>query len=176
MNGNLVSGWNLSFERHTNRVSGEGAENNSIGRFVLKVHCNYVVRFEVYRKRHFNPCTAHPLQWRHNGRDGVSNHQPHDCSLNRLFRHRWKKNIKAPRHWPLCGEFSDDRWFPAQRSSNVENVSIWRRQHVRIQTDGHQTKFGHWVRWPLCDKPSVAKTISKVKRCIITLNFIIFFQ
>ena len=22
------------------------------------------------------------LQWRHNGRDGVSNHQPHDCLLN----------------------------------------------------------------------------------------------
>ena len=23
--------------------------------------------------------TLIPLQWRHNGRDGVSNHQPHDC-------------------------------------------------------------------------------------------------
>ena len=28
------------------------------------------------------------LQWRHNGRDSVSNHQPHDCLLNRLFRGR----------------------------------------------------------------------------------------
>ena len=27
-----------------------------------------------------------PLQWRHNERDGVSNHQPHDCLLNRLFK------------------------------------------------------------------------------------------
>ena len=26
--------------------------------------------------------------WRHNGRDGVSNHQPHDCLLNCLFRRR----------------------------------------------------------------------------------------
>ena len=25
------------------------------------------------------------LQWRHNGRYGVSNHQPHDCLLNRLL-------------------------------------------------------------------------------------------
>ena len=25
------------------------------------------------------------LRWRHNGRDSVSNHQPHDCLLNRLF-------------------------------------------------------------------------------------------
>ena len=31
------------------------------------------------------------LQWRHNERDGVSNHQPHDCLLNRLFRHRSNK-------------------------------------------------------------------------------------
>ena len=22
------------------------------------------------------------------------------------------QNIKAPRHWPLCGEFTDDRWIP----------------------------------------------------------------
>ena len=23
-----------------------------------------------------------------------------------------KKNIKAPRHWPLWGEFTDDQWIP----------------------------------------------------------------
>ena len=33
-------------------------------------------------------------QWRHNGRDSVSNHKPHDCLLNRLFRHRSKKTSK----------------------------------------------------------------------------------
>ena len=33
-------------------------------------------------------------QWRHNGRDGVSNHQPHDCLLNRLFKRRSKKTSK----------------------------------------------------------------------------------
>ena len=49
------------------------------------------------------------LRWRHNGRDRVSNHHPHDCLLNRLFR---RENIKAPRHWPLCGEFTGDRWIP----------------------------------------------------------------
>ena len=35
-----------------------------------------------------------PLRWRHNGRDSVSNHQPHDCLLNRLFRRRSKKTSK----------------------------------------------------------------------------------
>ena len=34
------------------------------------------------------------LRWRHNDNDGVSNHQPHDCLLNRLFRHRSKKTSK----------------------------------------------------------------------------------
>ena len=48
------------------------------------------------------------LRWRHNGHDAVSNHHPRDCLLNRLF----KVNIKAPRHWPLCGEFTGDRWIP----------------------------------------------------------------
>ena len=23
-----------------------------------------------------------------------------------------EENIKAPRHWPLCGEFTGDRWIP----------------------------------------------------------------
>ena len=56
-------------------------------------------------------CTA--LQWRRNERDGVWNHQPRA----RLFtqpsiRAQIKENIKAPRHWPLCGEFTGDRWIP----------------------------------------------------------------
>ena len=34
------------------------------------------------------------LQWRHNDHDGVSNHQPHGCLLNRLFRRRSKKTTK----------------------------------------------------------------------------------
>ena len=38
------------------------------------------------------------LQWRHNERDGVLNHQRFDCLLSRLFRCRSKKNINALRH------------------------------------------------------------------------------
>ena len=34
------------------------------------------------------------LQWRHDGRDGVSNHQAHDYLLNRLFGHISKKTLK----------------------------------------------------------------------------------
>ena len=35
-----------------------------------------------------------------------------------------KENIKAPCHWPLCGEFTGTGEFPAQKASNAENVSI----------------------------------------------------
>ena len=58
------------------------------------------------------------LLWRHNGRDGVSNHQPHDCLLNRSFRRRSKKHqssaslafvwgihrgpVNSPHKWPVA--------------------------------------------------------------------------
>ena len=71
------------------------------------------------------------LQWRHNEHDGVSNHQPHDCSLNRLFRRRSKKTSKL-RVTGLCeGNSPVTGEFPAQRASNAENVSIWWRHHVQ---------------------------------------------
>ena len=44
------------------------------------------------------------LQWRHNGRDDVSNHRCLDCLLNRLFSRRSKKTSKL-RVNGLC-----DRW------------------------------------------------------------------
>ena len=34
------------------------------------------------------------LCWRHNDQNGVSNHQPHGCLLNRLFRRRSNKTSK----------------------------------------------------------------------------------
>ena len=52
------------------------------------------------------------LQWRHNGHDSVSNQQPHDRFTQPFIQTQIKENIKAPRHWPLCGEFTGDRWIP----------------------------------------------------------------
>ena len=69
------------------------------------------------------------LRWRHNGCDGVSNHQPHDCLLNRLFGWRSKKTSKL-RVTGLCaGNSPGTGEFPAQMASNAENVSIWWRHH-----------------------------------------------
>ena len=69
------------------------------------------------------------LRWRHNGRDSVSNHQLHDCLLNRLFRRRSKKTSKL-RVTGLCvGNSPGTGEFPAQMASNAENASIWWRHH-----------------------------------------------
>ena len=76
--------------------------------------------------------TVLPLQWRHIRRDGVSNHQPHDCLLNRLFRRRSKKTSKV-RVTGLCaGNSPVTGEFPAQMLSYAENVSIWWRHHVNM--------------------------------------------
>ena len=40
----------------------------------------------------------------------------HDFLLNRLFKAQIKENIKVPRYWPLCGEFTGDRWIPRTNS------------------------------------------------------------
>ena len=85
----------------------------------LAVHCS------VIRSQRFGS-----LQWRHNDHDGVSNHQPHGCLLNRLFRRRSKKTSKL-RVTGLCvGNSPGTGEFPARMASNTESVSIWWRHHV----------------------------------------------
>ena len=78
------------------------------------------------------------LQWRHNGCDGVSNHQPHHCLLNRLFRHRSKKISKHCATGLCEGNSPGTGEFPAQMANNAENVSTsWR----------HYVKGSHRDRW-----------------------------
>ena len=80
------------------------------------------------------------LQWRHNERDGGSNHQPYDCLLNRLFRRR-PTNTPKLRVTGLCeGNSPVTGEFPAQRASNAENVSIWWRHHVQLHWFGRIPK------------------------------------
>ena len=73
---------------------------------------------------------ASTLKWRHNGRDSVSNHQPHDYLLNRLFRRRSKKTSKLRVTGLSAGNSPGTGEFPAQIASYAENISIWWRHHV----------------------------------------------
>ena len=84
------------------------------------------------------------LQWRHNGHDSVSNHQPRDCLLNHLFRRRSKKTSKL-RVTGLC--VGNSPWtseFPAQMASNAENVSIWWRHQGVPRNQQH---VSHGLTW-----------------------------
>ena len=70
------------------------------------------------------------LQWRHNERDGVSNHRRLDCLIAQLFvqaldqrKHQSSVSLAFVR---------GTGGFPSQRTSNAENVFIWWRHHVPI--------------------------------------------
>ena len=100
---------------------------------------NLVYIFQSWSKQEHDCPRPVPYsqQWRHNGREGVSNHQSHNCLLNRLFRHRSKKPSKL-RVTGLCaGNSPGTGEFPAQMASNAENVSIWWRHN-------DNRKLHHW--------------------------------
>ena len=101
-----------------------------------------------------HPCADTPISllWHHNGCNGIWNHLPHDCLLNRSFRCRSNKTSKlcvtglCAGNSPVIGE------FPAQKTSNVENVSIWWRHHVvGVLGDGRR----HGISSHIIDRPSL---------------------
>ena len=99
----------------------------------LKVYCRekHGLEFQVGVEN-----KTHPSQWRHNGHDCVSNHQPHHCLLNRLLGRRSKETSKL-RVTGLCvGNSPGTGEFPAQMASNAENVSIWWRHHDNSSQPG----------------------------------------
>ena len=83
-------------------------------------------------------CQIGPIQWRHNERDSVSNHHPHDCLLNNLDAdqrkhqssaslafvpgiHRWPVN--SPHKWPVTRKmfpFDDVIMQPYIQSQGLE--------------------------------------------------------
>ena len=87
----------------------------------------------------------HTLRWRHNDHAGVSNHLPHGCLLNRLFRRKSKKTSKL-RVTGLCAGHSPGTGeFPAQMASYAENVSIWWRHHELVLCDDDPpVTVGRW--------------------------------
>ena len=74
------------------------------------------------------------LEWRHNGRDGVSNHQPHHCLLNRLFRRGSKKHqssaslafVLGIHRWPVN---SPHKWQVTRKMFPFDDVIM---RYVRM--------------------------------------------
>ena len=89
------------------------------------------------------------LQWRHNGRDGISNHQPHDCLLKCLFRRRLKKHqssaplsfvrgihrspVNSPHKWPVTRKmFPYDDVIMISPQSTAANRSLFHRSETVV--------------------------------------------
>ena len=122
----------MNFKRHNDVLNyGKYAHNlqgKHSGRFrpahlqciLRKMHCVQIC-VQIYCIQYIETNLFNlQLQWRHNGRDCVSNHQPHDRLLNRLFRRRSKK-ISKLRVIGLCaGNSPGTGEFPAQMASDAE--------------------------------------------------------
>ena len=107
----------------------------------------------------------------HDGCDGVSNRQPHDCLLNRSFRCRSKKTSKlrvtglCERNSPVIGE------FPAQKANNAENVSIWWRHHVEIEIFFFHVSLPGYQRFCVrfVDRVTLSKMAEEITRSLASL-------
>ena len=122
----------ILWQQRTNFHKGAWRKNSN--------HCSFVKGIQEADNAEFVMSNL-SLQWRHNGSNGVSNHQPHDCLLNRLFRRRSKKTSKLHVTGLCAGNSPGTSEFPTQMASYAENVSIWWRHHVASQNNLLNTQW-----------------------------------
>ena len=117
-----------------------------VGLVRRKIQCVFNILALIFSKSScYRNHKDRPFRWRHNDHAGVSNHQPHGCLLNRLFRRKSKKTSKL-RVTGLCaGNSPGTGEFPAQMASYAKNVSIWWRHHALRRS----TRWLLWVWYSL---------------------------
>ena len=101
-------------------------------------------------------CVFFSLQWRQNGRDSVSNHQPRECLLSRLIRHISKKTSKL-RVTGLCvgnspGPMNSPHEGPVARKMFPfdDVIMLWTKwsalHHVDVWQHQYKPGLTHWGR------------------------------
>ena len=69
---------------------------------------------------------------------------------------QFKENIKAPRHWPLCGEFTGHRWIPRTKGQSrgkcfhlMTSSWFWEDNRVCPTLSDRIITFCHcrWMKW-----------------------------
>ena len=131
------SSTSLAFVRGIQRWLVDSPNKGPVTRKMFPFHD--VIMIETLYLKSYAQCSCFvkgyvkSFQWRHNERVGVSNHQPHDCLLNRLFKvqiketsssaslafvrriHRWPMNSpqKGPVTWKMF-PFDDVIMFPVK--------------------------------------------------------------
>ena len=124
-------------------------------------------------------CPLVTLQWRHNGCDGVSNHQPRDCLLKCLFRRISKKTSKlrvtglcagispgtSQEHEYLYDDSSNNHVFSSiQKLPNTVNSLIWLIKEFLCNVVTFYTQIHSSVRYLADDK---LKYIFVKETCIL---------
>ena len=89
----------------------------------------FLTGITVLERWHLYIETTYLSEWRPNACDGILNQRRFDCLLNPLSMRRSKKTSRL-RVTGLCeGNSPVTGEFPAQRTSNAENASIWWRRY-----------------------------------------------
>ena len=112
-----------------------------------------------------------PLQWRYDGRESVSNHQPHDCLLNGLFRRRSKKTWKL-RATGLCagihrGPVNSPHKWPVKRKMFPFDDVIMQREDPTVAVSVRCKDFGvnHIDMMPFCSEFFGVKYENVIIKC-----------
>ena len=89
------------------------------------------------------------LQWRHNVRDGVSNHQPHDCLLNCPFRRRSNKTSKlcvtglCTGNSLVTGEFPHNKGLVTRKMFPFDDVIMSRPDDISVSVQSFDISL--WI-------------------------------
>ena len=101
--------------------------------------------------------------------------------IQRFIEAQIKEDIKAPRNWPLYGEFTGHGEFRAQRASYAENISIWWRHHgevhrahascsPKLPLNENIICFTNWLTYHVATNLQIFKCIWKQRKCFIFIE------
>ena len=127
----------------------------------LLIILNLVCKFDIKEAHSALSNQLFTLHWRLNDHDGVSNHQPHGCLLNRLFRRRSKKTSKL-RVIGLCvgispGPVNSPHKRPVTRKmfpfdDVIMKKNVRGRTHTKCKHPVQDTRRG----WLICPEGRVS--------------------
>ena len=134
-----------------------------------------VLATPVWWPRYVGDHNSLTLQWRHNGRDDVSNHQSPDCLLNLLFGRRLKKTSKL-RVTGLCaGNSPVTGYFPAHIASNADKMFRFDGVIMIAFQNMHDIHYGkHNMKHLFAFPVSIAVTWTNVEMFVLGNVFLTF--
>ena len=109
-----------------------------------------------------------PLRWRHNEHDSVSNHQPHDCLFNRIFRHsgtdqgKYQSSaslafVRGMHRWPLN---SPHKGPVTRKMFPFVEVIMYEKRWSCGCASSHKYAVICWYHYDVCRWPGTKLSLS----------------